>query len=58
MHLLDAQKRKELMIIYAEDLAPSGFSAAELKPGGKAHEQWAAIQAGLLQWAEKSIAIQ
>ena len=30
VHLLDEQKRKELMTIYGEDVAQSGFSAAEL----------------------------
>ena len=25
VHLLDKEKRKELMIIYGEDLAPTGF---------------------------------
>jgi hypothetical protein len=35
VHLLDKQKRKELMIIYSEDVAPTGFTAAELLPGAK-----------------------
>jgi len=30
-HLLDEQKRKELMIIYTEDLAQTGFSAVDLQ---------------------------
>jgi hypothetical protein len=34
VHLLDEQKGKELMIIYAEDFAPTGFTAADLKKGG------------------------
>jgi hypothetical protein len=58
VHLLDEQKRKELMIIYGEDLAPAGFSAAELSEGGKAFGQWPAIEKGLLERAEKKIAIQ
>jgi hypothetical protein len=58
VHLLDEQKRKELMIIYGEDLAPAGFSAAELSQGGKAFGQWPAIEKGLLERAEKKIAIQ
>jgi hypothetical protein len=36
VHLPDADRRKELMIIYAEDLAPLGFSASDLGTGGKA----------------------
>ena len=58
VHLLDQQKRKELMIIYGEDLAPTGFTAADLNEGGKVHAQWAAIQAGLVERAQKVIAIQ
>ena len=30
VHLLDKETRKELMIIYGEDLAPTGFTAADL----------------------------
>lgn len=35
INLLDAEKRKELMIIYGEDLASTGFTAADLRQGGK-----------------------
>jgi hypothetical protein len=58
VHLLDEQKRKELMIIYGEDLAPTGLSAADLSKGGKEFGQWPAIEKGLLERAEKKIAIQ
>jgi hypothetical protein len=57
-HLLDEQKRKELMIIYGEDVTQSGFSAAELQPGGKAHDRWAMIAEGLLERAEKTVAVE
>jgi len=58
VHLLDKPKRKELMIIYGEDLAPTGFTAAELKKGGKAYDQWSAIENGLVERAEKKITIE
>jgi hypothetical protein len=58
VHLLDERKRKELMIIYGEDLGPTGFSAADLSKGGKAFGQWPAIERGLLERAGKKIAIQ
>jgi hypothetical protein len=58
VHLLDERKRKELMIIYGEDLRPTGLSAADLSQGGKAFGQWPAIEKGLLERAEKKIAIQ
>ena len=44
VHLLDEQKRKELMIIYGEDLAHTGFAAADLKKGGKEYDQWPATK--------------
>lgn len=57
VHLLDQQKRKELMIIYSEDVTPSGLTANELSTGGRAHDQWPKIESGLISRAEKSIAI-
>ncbi len=58
VHLLDEQKRQELMIIYGENLAPSGFAAAELQEGGKSHDQWPTIEKGLVGRAEEKIAIE
>jgi aminopeptidase N len=49
VHLLDQEKRKELMIIYSEDAATTGFAASDLRPGGKAHNQWPEIADGLVQ---------
>jgi hypothetical protein len=58
VHLLDKEKRKELMIIYGEDLAPTGFTAAELSEGGKAHDRWPGMANALLERAQKSITIE
>ncbi len=55
VHLLDEAKRKELMVIYSEDLTPTGLTAADLKPGGKAHAQWDAMQSGLIERAKHSL---
>jgi hypothetical protein len=52
------EKRKELMIIYAEDAAPTGHAVEELQQGGKAHAEWPAIEKGLIERAEKSVAIE
>ena len=57
VHLTDATKRKELMIIYAESLAPTGYTAATLKEGGTEHAAWASIQNGLVRRAEQTITI-
>lgn len=58
VHLLDEQKRKELMIIYGEDLAPTGLEVAELKEGGKAYNRWPAVEAELIRNVEKKIVIE
>ena len=55
VHLLDDQKRKELMIIYAEDLQPTGLSVSDLLPGGKHTSEWPAIEAGLIQRAKAAV---
>ena len=57
VHLLDEQKRKELMVIYGEDLTPTGLSAADLQEKGKAFDHWPSIEAGLVERAKKSVAI-
>ena len=58
VHLLDAEKRKELMIIYGEDLAPTGLSADDLKENGRAYDRWPLIESTLIEIAEKQIQIQ
>jgi len=58
VHLLDDQKRKELMIIYSEDVALAGFTATELLQGGKANSRWPAIEKGLIERAEKKLILQ
>src|SRR6266496_6806570 len=58
VHLLDEQKRKELMIIYGENLAPTSHTAAELHKGGKSYDQWPGIEKSLLERTEKKIKIQ
>ena len=57
VHLLDDKKRKELMFIDSEDVASTGLAVSELRSGGPAHDQWSKIEKGLIERAEKSIAI-
>jgi hypothetical protein len=57
VHLFDA-KRKELMIIYAEDVAGTGLTAAELRPNGKRHNRWPTIEKEALERATKSVGIE
>ena len=56
VHLLDEQKRKELMIIYSENL--TGFAAADLKKGGKAENLWPSLEDDLLVRARQEIKIE
>jgi hypothetical protein len=58
VHLFDEQKRKELMIIYSEDLKPTGFAAADLKKGGKAENLWLTLEDDLLVRATQAIKIE
>jgi len=57
VHLLDDQKRKELMIIYGEDVASTGLTAAQLREGGAAYSRWPAIEKDLIERAKKEIAV-
>lgn len=57
VHLVDAAKRKELMIIYAESLKPTTYSAAQLSESGADHSKWPAMADQLIRRAEKSIDI-
>jgi len=58
VHLLDDRKRKELMIIFGEDLSDTGYTAAELRGGGKAYSRWPTIEEELVARAEKRIMIE
>lgn len=55
VHLLDESRRKELMIIYAEDLALSGYTAAQLTDGEQRRPEWKAVEQGLVDRAMKRI---
>lgn len=57
VHLLDAKKRKELMMIYGEDLAPTGFTAVDLQEGGKSRGHWPELENGLISRAQKTISL-
>ena len=57
VHLWDQEKRKELMIIYAEDLKATGFTVKELLPGGKHKAEWPSLEMGLIRRAEKAVTL-
>jgi hypothetical protein len=49
--------RRELMIIYSEDLGPSGKSLAELTADGKPTAAWAPLEEALIKRATQSVTI-
>jgi hypothetical protein len=62
VHLVDAAKRNELMIIYVEDLSTgvagvANFTAADLNEGGSAHDRWPEIAQALLNRAQKNMRV-
>jgi len=57
VHLLDEQKRKELMVIYGEDVSNTGFTATDLSEGGRAFSRWPVIENALIESAKSKITI-
>jgi hypothetical protein len=57
VHLLDETKRKELMIIYSEDIVSTCFSAAQLGDGGGEHGRWGTISKTLVDTAKGKLHI-
>ncbi len=58
VHLLDESKRQELMIIYAEDLGPTGLAAADLQENGPAHGQWPKIEESAIERATRALKLE
>jgi hypothetical protein len=58
VHLLDQQKRKELMIIYAEDVSASGHSVSDLQRGGRFNDQWPSIEKKLVERGKVSFELE
>ena len=57
VHLLDEQKRKELMVIYGEDVSQTGFTVTDLSEKGRAFSHWPAIENALIERAKSKITI-
>ncbi len=57
VHLTDDSKRNELMIIYTEDLAPSGLTVEALQPGAPAENRATGLGEELLSRATAGIQI-
>ncbi len=57
VHLTDETRRKELMIIFIEDLAPQGLTAADLAEGGSDEGRLAEIETRLLERIRNTLAV-
>src|SRR5262249_37332277 len=57
-HLLDAEKRKERVIIYTGDLAPAGNTASGLQKSGKAYQSWPELEKSLIERAREKVEIE
>ena len=57
VHLIGDPKRNELMVIYMEDLAPMGLTAADLATDGRAAARWEEVSKGLLERALKGMEV-
>jgi hypothetical protein len=55
VHLVDDEKRNELMIIYMEDLSGMKLTAKDFSPGGRAAGRWRETAKGLLERAVKGM---
>jgi hypothetical protein len=58
IHYLDEPKRRELMIIVSEDLAPAGYTHDMLIKGTPTTEPWLSISQRLVESASKRFTIQ
>lgn len=58
VHLPDETRRSELMIIFMDDLARYGLSAAAVNEGGAEHARWAEIEAAHLQRLQSGIRVE
>ncbi|HWE45012.1 MAG TPA: hypothetical protein VG407_03205 [Caulobacteraceae bacterium] len=57
VHLPDADRRKEMMVIYAEALQPGGPSPADLSPGGSHASDWPAMADALAKRGEAQMVL-
>ena len=55
VYLPDSSHRKEMMVIYAEDMAGTGYSSTNLMAGEKIGPEWAGIEDALIERAKRQI---
>ncbi len=55
VYLPDTSHRKELMVVYAEDMASTGYSGKKLMTGEKVRPEWEMIEKSLVERARNQI---
>lgn len=55
VHLTDATRRKELMIIFLEDLTPTGMTAADLGADGEQESLWPGVEERTLEKIRRTL---
>lgn len=58
VHLPEPTKRREMMILYAEDMAPTGVTFADLVVDGKIGPKWAPVEAALVKRVLKRVRVE
>ena len=57
VYLTDESRQKELLIIFIDDLAPQGLTAAELKEGGEKAALWPEVEQAHLDRIRETLAV-
>jgi hypothetical protein len=57
VHLPDETRRSELMIMYVEDLKPTGFTVADLQQNGKSSAELPKLEQALMERAVQNLKI-
>lgn len=57
VHLTDESRRKELMIIFIDNLAPLGLTASDLSKDGNEAQRWPEIEKDLLEKIRRSLTL-
>ena len=58
VHLPDASRRSEVIVIYIEDMAPLGKTSSEFLVDGKVSDAWAPVGRGVLERAMSRISFE
>lgn len=57
VYLTDESRQKELMIIFIDDLAPQGLTAADLEEGGTEYSRWAEVEKAHLDKIRQTLTV-